>query len=92
MSAPESRYQQLRARLHYLKLDAAAEALPAQLDDARNEKLSRLPAACGGSRGFGVGIYSRSNAAWIASLRLASCSSSRCPIGDPSASAGTVVM
>jgi len=40
MSAAESRYQQLRQHLHYLKLDAAAEALPAQLDAARKEKLS----------------------------------------------------
>ena len=40
MSSTESRYQQLRAHLHYLKLDAAAEALPAQLEQARKEKLS----------------------------------------------------
>lgn len=36
----ESRYQQLRGHLHYLKLDAAAEALPAQLQEASRRKLS----------------------------------------------------
>lgn len=35
-------YQQLRSHLAYLKLDAAAEALPQQLDDARNQQLSHL--------------------------------------------------
>ena len=40
MTTAESRYQQLRAHLHYLKLDAAAEALPAQLEQARRSKLS----------------------------------------------------
>lgn len=35
-----SRYQQLRQHLHYLRLEAAAEALPAQLDEARRQKLS----------------------------------------------------
>jgi DNA replication protein DnaC len=36
----ESRYQQLRSHLHYLRLEAAAEALPAELERARAEKLS----------------------------------------------------
>ena len=40
MSAAESRYQQLRGHLHYLKLEAAAEALPAQLEQAGRRKLS----------------------------------------------------
>jgi DNA replication protein DnaC len=35
----DSLYQQLRAHLSYLKLGAAAEALPAQLDAARTDKL-----------------------------------------------------
>src|SRR6266542_4137911 len=35
-----SAYQQLRGHLHYLRLDAAAEALPAALDHARQAKLS----------------------------------------------------
>jgi DNA replication protein DnaC len=40
VSKTESRYQQLRSHLHYLKLDAAAEALPAQLEAARREEAS----------------------------------------------------
>jgi DNA replication protein DnaC len=40
MTAAESRYQQLRSHLHYLRLDAAAEVLPAQLEQARKQKLS----------------------------------------------------
>jgi len=40
MTAAESRYQQLRSHLHYLRLEAAAEALPAELERARKEKLS----------------------------------------------------
>jgi DNA replication protein DnaC len=40
MSTTESRYQQLRQHLHYLRLDAAAEVLPDQLEQARKEKLS----------------------------------------------------
>ena len=39
-SAEASRYQQLRAHLTTLKLAAAAEALPAVLDQARAEQLS----------------------------------------------------
>ena len=39
-AATGSAYQQLRSHLHYLKLTAAAEALPAQLDQARAEGLS----------------------------------------------------
>src|SRR6266487_4480230 len=34
-----SAYQQLRGHLHYLRLDAAAEALPAALDHAQQAKL-----------------------------------------------------
>ena len=40
MTSAESRYQQLRQHLHYLRLDAAAEVLPAQLEQAGKEKLS----------------------------------------------------
>jgi DNA replication protein DnaC len=40
MSGAESRYQQLRSHLHYLRLAAAAEALPAELERARKEKRS----------------------------------------------------
>jgi DNA replication protein DnaC len=40
MSQAESRYQTLRGRLHYLRLEAAAEALPGELEHARKEKLS----------------------------------------------------
>jgi DNA replication protein DnaC len=40
VSAAASRYQQLRSHLHYLRLEAAAEALPAQLEQARAQKLS----------------------------------------------------
>ena len=40
MTAAESRYQQLRSHLHYLRLEAAAEALPQELEHARREKLS----------------------------------------------------
>ena len=40
MTAAESRYQKLRSHLHYLRLEAAAEALPQQLERARKEKLS----------------------------------------------------
>jgi len=40
MSRAESRYQRLRSHLHYLRLEAAAEALPQQLEQARHEKLS----------------------------------------------------
>jgi DNA replication protein DnaC len=40
MTAQESRYQQLRQHLHYLRLETAAEALPAELERAREEKLS----------------------------------------------------
>lgn len=36
----ESRYQKLRSHLHYLRLEAAAEALPGELEQARREKLS----------------------------------------------------
>jgi hypothetical protein len=38
------RYQQLRAHLHYLKLNDAAEHLPRVLDQARAEQLSLLAA------------------------------------------------
>jgi len=38
MSAADSRYQQLRTHLAYLKLTAAAEALPAHLDGAMKAK------------------------------------------------------
>jgi DNA replication protein DnaC len=38
------RYQQLRAHLHYLKLDTAADQLPRVLDQARVEQLSPLAA------------------------------------------------
>ena len=38
--ATGSTYQQLRNHLHYLRLAAAAEALPAQLDQAQAERLS----------------------------------------------------
>lgn len=38
MSKNDSLYQQLRAHLAYLKLGAAAEALPAQLEHARSNK------------------------------------------------------
>jgi DNA replication protein DnaC len=40
VTAAASRYQQLRSHLHYLRLEAAAEALPQQLEQARREKLS----------------------------------------------------
>jgi DNA replication protein DnaC len=40
MTAAESRYQRLRSHLHNLRLEAAAEALPQQLEQARREKLS----------------------------------------------------
>ncbi len=40
MTAAESRYQTLRSHLHYLRLEAAAEALPSELEQARREKLS----------------------------------------------------
>lgn len=40
MSAAESRYQKLRQHLHYLRLEAAAEALPQELERARKGKLS----------------------------------------------------
>jgi DNA replication protein DnaC len=40
MSRAESRYQKLRGHLHYLRLEAAAEALPQELERARREKLS----------------------------------------------------
>jgi DNA replication protein DnaC len=40
MTAAESRYQTLRSHLHYLRLEAAAEALPSELEHARKEKLS----------------------------------------------------
>jgi len=40
MSADTSLYQQLRTQLTYLRLDAAAEALPATLDDAQKAKLT----------------------------------------------------
>ena len=40
MTAAESRYQKLRSHLHYLRLEAAAEALPSELERARKEKLS----------------------------------------------------
>jgi DNA replication protein DnaC len=40
MSRAESRYQLLRSHLHYLRLEAAAEALPQELERARREKLS----------------------------------------------------
>jgi len=40
MTAAESRYQKLRGHLHYLRLEAAAEALPQELERARKEKLS----------------------------------------------------
>jgi DNA replication protein DnaC len=39
-AATGSAYQQLRGHLHYLRLDAAAEALPGQLDQAAAERLS----------------------------------------------------
>lgn len=39
MSHQDSIYQQLRSHLAYLKLTAAAEALPTQLETARNTKL-----------------------------------------------------
>jgi DNA replication protein DnaC len=38
------RYQQLRAHLHYLKLNDAAEQLPRVLDQARAERLSMTAA------------------------------------------------
>jgi DNA replication protein DnaC len=34
-----SAYQQLRGHLHYLRLEAAAEALPATLDHAKTQQL-----------------------------------------------------
>ncbi|MCB0959329.1 MAG: ATP-binding protein, partial [Acidimicrobiales bacterium] len=40
MTTADSLYQQLRGHLAYLKLAAAAEALPAALDQARAEKLN----------------------------------------------------
>ena len=40
MSAADSLYQQLRGHLAYLKLTAAAEALPAALDQAQADKLN----------------------------------------------------
>jgi DNA replication protein DnaC len=40
VTAAESRYQRLRSHLHYLRLEAAAEALPAELEHARKAKLS----------------------------------------------------
>jgi len=40
VTAAESRYQKLRSHLHYLRLEAAAEALPSELERARKEKLS----------------------------------------------------
>jgi DNA replication protein DnaC len=38
--ASGSTYQQLRSHLHYLRLAAAAEALPAELDHAHTQQLS----------------------------------------------------
>ena len=40
MTAAESRYQTLRSHLHYLRLEAAADALPGELERARKTKLS----------------------------------------------------
>jgi DNA replication protein DnaC len=40
MTAAESRYQKLRSHLHYLRLEAAAEALPGELERARKQELS----------------------------------------------------
>ena len=40
MTQADSLYQQLRGHLAYLKLGAAAEALPAALDQATKEKLN----------------------------------------------------
>jgi DNA replication protein DnaC len=37
-AATESQYQRLRGHLHYLRLQAAAEALPAELERATTEK------------------------------------------------------
>jgi DNA replication protein DnaC len=39
-TATGSVYQQLRGHLHYLRLDAAAKALPATLDQAHTQQLS----------------------------------------------------
>lgn len=41
MSRNDSTYQQLRSHLTYLNLGAAAEALPAQIDQARTEKMGQ---------------------------------------------------
>ena len=61
-SAAASRYQQLRSHLAELKLTAAAEALPAVLDQATAEGLSpnedRRPASALTSAA-GAGGYSR---------------------------------
>ncbi len=40
MTAAASRYQKLRSHLHYLRLEAAAEVLPGELEHARTQKLS----------------------------------------------------
>ncbi len=46
-----SDYQRLRAHLAFLRMSAAAEALPALLDEAVKAKLGRVPR--GGVRGVG---------------------------------------
>ena len=48
-----STYQEIRSHLAYLRLGAAAEALPGELDHARTEKLGHsrvLGTACSRSR------------------------------------------
>src|SRR5262245_56788098 len=50
MTAAESRYQKLRSHLHYLRLEAAAEALPGELERARQEKRSHTASSSGCSR------------------------------------------
>jgi DNA replication protein DnaC len=61
-------YQQLRSHLAYLKLDSAAEALPQQLDDARDQDLSHL-AFC--ERLLGLEVTATATRRHAARLKLA---------------------
>jgi hypothetical protein len=50
-----SAYQQLRGHLHYLRLEAAAEALPQALDHAKAQRLGHTAflEGCGSVSGTG---------------------------------------
>lgn len=50
MSRADSIYQQVRSHLAYLNLAAAAEALPAELDHARDAKTTHTEFPSGSSR------------------------------------------